>query len=118
MHVDITPVNDVVLVRPEGRLTIGSGDIQLRNTLVKLAAEGHKKVVLALDGIISADSSGLGELVSAFTSLTSHDGHLVLADLSPKIHDLLTVTGLISIFEVYDNADDAIRSFEHRRRDA
>ncbi len=104
-------VNDVTVIDAVGRITLGEGASTFRDTIRDLAQGGHKKVLLNLSEISYIDSSGIGELVSGFTTVTNHGGNLKLLGLSKRVKDLLQITKLYTVFEVYDDEAEAVRSF-------
>lgn len=95
----------------KGKITIGSGDVQLRETINKLVDEGKKNILINMSEVTTIDSSGIGELVGCYTSVTNKGGKLKLLHLPPKINDVLTVTQLITVFDVYDSEPEAVGSF-------
>ena len=95
----------------KGKITIGSGDVQLRETINKLVDEGKKNILINMQEVTTIDSSGIGELVGCYTSVTNKGGKLKLLKLPPKINDVLTVTQLITVFDVYDSEEEALSSF-------
>lgn len=107
-------VKDVTVVHIEGNVTLGSGDMVIRNLIKEFATGGKTKVVLDLSKIGFIDSAGLGELVASYSSLKSRGGVLRLANLTKKIHDLLSITQLVTVFDCYGSVDEAIKSFEAR----
>lgn len=102
---------DVTILDLEGRVTIGEGSVALRNTIRQVLADGKKKMVLNLAGVGYVDSSGIGEIVSSFTSVSKEGGTLKLLNLQKKIQDLLAITKLLTVFEVFENEGDAVSSF-------
>ncbi len=112
MKIKTRDVGDVVVVEIDGKITIGEGDVALRNTIKELLEQGKKKIVIDMKGVSYMDSSGVGELASAYTTTKKQGGELKLANLNTKVHDLLQLTTLISIFEVYDSTAEACASFE------
>ena len=113
MSVKLTPrkVGDVTVIDAVGRITLGEASSTFRDTIRDLAQGGHKKVLLNLSEISYIDSSGIGELVSGFTTVTNHGGNLKLLGLSKRVKDLLQITKLYTVFEVYDDEAEAVRSF-------
>ena len=103
-------VDDVVVVDASGKIVFGEESSQLRDTLKKLITE-HKKIVLNLAGTNYIDSGGLGTLVSLYTSANTAGASLKLANLTQRIGDLLQVTKLLTVFDVYDSEQKAIDSF-------
>lgn len=104
-------MGDVTVIDLKGKVTIGSGDIELRNAVTELLDAGKKKLVLNMDQLKYMDSSGVGELVSTFTTVSNRDGQLKLANLSSKIFDLLQITQLLQVFDVHTTVDEAVEDF-------
>jgi anti-sigma B factor antagonist len=104
-------VGDVTVVDAAGRITLGEGSSSLREKIRELVSKGHKKVLLNLGEVSYIDSSGIGELVSAFTTVTNQGGALKLLNLTKRVQDLLQITKLYTVFEVYDDEAAAVRSF-------
>jgi anti-sigma B factor antagonist len=102
----------VTVIEPKGKITIGEGDLLLREEITKLLAENKKSLVLDLGGVSYMDSAGVGELVSVFTSVKNRGGELKLSSLTKKIQDLLSITQLMTIFDTYDTTGEAISSFK------
>jgi anti-sigma B factor antagonist len=94
-----------------GRITLGEGATTLRETIRGLVTKGDKKIVLNLSEVSYIDSSGIGELVSGFTSATNQGGVLKLLGLTKRVKDLLQITKLYTVFEVFDSETSAVRSF-------
>jgi anti-sigma B factor antagonist len=101
----------VTIVDLKGKITIGSGDVELRNAVLQAVNDGAKKVLINLSDVTTIDSSGVGELVSSYTTAKNRGAQLKLVNLPAKVQDVLTVTQLITVFDVYDTEDEAIRSF-------
>jgi anti-sigma B factor antagonist len=104
-------VGDVTVIDAAGRITLGEGTSTLRDAIRETVAGGQKKVLLNLGEVNYIDSSGIGELVSAFTSVTNQGGQLKLLNLNKRIQDLLQITKLYTVFEAHDDEATAIRSF-------
>lgn len=96
----------------DGRITIGEGSVSLRNAIRKLLEEGKKNILLNLSGVGYVDSSGIGELVSSFTSVNKEGGKLKLLNLTQKIQDLLAITKLLTVFDTFDDEAQAIESYK------
>lgn len=113
MNLTLSPrqVGDVTVVDGVGRITLGEGATSFRDTIRDLAASGNKKVVLNLAGISYMDSSGIGEMVSGFTTLSNQGGKLKLLNVPKRVQDLLHVTKLHTMFEVHDDEAKAVASF-------
>jgi anti-sigma B factor antagonist len=104
-------VNGVEIIKLEGKITIGSGDSQLREVISNALAAGKNKILLDMSGVTTIDSSGIGELVGSYTTVTNRGGKLKLLHLPAKLNELLHVTQLITVFEVYDSEEEALASF-------
>ncbi|MFJ5734778.1 STAS domain-containing protein [Streptomyces microflavus] len=104
-------VGDVSIVAVTGKITIGVGDVVLRGAVQDELNDGSTKILLDLKNVTTIDSSGIGELVSAYTTATNRGAKLKLVNLPPKIHDILAITQLITVFDVYDTEDEAVKSF-------
>ena len=111
MKTEIKKLDDIVVLGLHGKITIGEGDVLLRKNIKGQIEEGNKKLVLNMKDVKYMDSSGVGELVSSFTTVKNAGGTLKLANLDNRIHDLLQLTALITVFEVFDSVEDAINSF-------
>jgi anti-sigma B factor antagonist len=105
-------VGDVTVVDAVGRITLGEGASTFRDTIRDLAAGGHKKILLNLAEISYIDSSGIGELVSGFTTLANQGGTVKLLNLTKRVQDLLQITKLYTVFEVHDDEAKAVQSFK------
>jgi anti-sigma B factor antagonist len=104
-------VGDVTVIDAAGRITLGDGASTLRDDIRDLAAKGDKKILMKLSEVSYIDSSGIGALVSGFTTVTNHGGQLKLLGLSKRVKDLLQITKLYTVFEVFDDEAAAVRSF-------
>jgi anti-sigma B factor antagonist len=104
-------VGDVTVVDVAGRITLGEGSSALRDTLRELVGKGQKKILLNLGEVTYIDSSGIGELVSGFTTVTNSGGQLKLLGLNKRVKDLLQITKLYTVFDVHEEEAGAIRSF-------
>ncbi len=101
----------ITILQPQGKITIGVGDVALRDAVHQALDGGAKKILLDLGQVTTVDSSGIGEMVSAFTTVTNRGGQLKLLSLPPKVTDILQITQLITVFDVYDSEDDAVEAF-------
>jgi anti-sigma B factor antagonist len=95
-----------------GRITLGEGSVQLRDAIRDLISKGAKSVLLNLGDVNYIDSSGLGELVSAYTTSKNQGATLKLLKLTKKVHDLLQLTKLYTVFDIFDDEASAIASFK------
>jgi anti-sigma B factor antagonist len=104
-------VGDVTVIDVAGRITLGEGSSTLRDALRDLVKTDHKKILLNLKEVSYIDSSGIGELVSAYTTITNQGGHLKLLGLTHRVKDLLQITKLYTVFDVHEDEAHAVRSF-------
>jgi anti-sigma B factor antagonist len=111
MNVNVRQRDDVTILDLKGKITIGTGDVALRNSVQEVMAGGAKRVLINMSEVSTIDSSGIGELVSAYTTATNRGAKLKLYNLPAKVSDILTITQLITVFDVYDNEDQAVGSF-------
>lgn len=111
MKISTRQVDGVTIVDCSGRITLGEGSITLRETITQLLGKGEKKILLNLGDVNYIDSSGIGELVSAFTTVRKQGGDLKLLNLTKKVHDLLLITKLYTVFDVKDDEAVAVKSF-------
>jgi anti-sigma B factor antagonist len=111
MKTNVREVRGVAILDLKGKITIGSGDVQLRETINKLVDDGKKNILINMQDVTTIDSSGIGELVGCYTSVTNKGGKLKLLHLPPKISDVLTVTQLITVFDVYESEPEALSSY-------
>lgn len=111
METKIRHVDGVTVLDLSGRITLGEASGKLRSAVQEALGAGSKKILLNLADVNYIDSAGLGELVSAFTTVKNAGGELKLLNLTKKVRDLLVITKLLTIFDVKDNEQDAIKSF-------
>ena len=104
-------VGDVTVIDSAGRITLGEGASSFRDTIRDLANKGEKKILINLSEVSYIDSSGIGELVSAFTTVKNSGGELKLLNLTKKVHDLLQITKLYTVFDIKDDEATAISAF-------
>ena len=112
MKASTRQVDGITVVDLSGRITLGEGSVVLRDTVRDLLAKGDRKMLLNLGEVTYIDSSGIGELVSAFTTVRNQGGELKLLNLTKKVHDLLQITKLYTVFDVKDDEAAAISSFK------
>ena len=105
-------LDDVVILDLSGRITIGEGTLIIRDALKKLLDAGERKFVLNLADCDYIDSSGLGELVTPFTTVRNANGELKLLNLTYKVRDLLQITKLLTVFDSYDDETAALKSLK------
>jgi anti-sigma B factor antagonist len=112
MKANTRQVDGVTIVDLSGRITLGEGSVVLRDTVRDIISKGNKKILLNLADVNYIDSSGIGELVSAFTTVRNQGGELKLLRLTKKVHDLLQITKLYTVFDVKDDETAAVQSFK------
>jgi anti-sigma B factor antagonist len=105
-------VDGVTVLDLSGRITLGEGSVQLRDAIRDSIGKGQKKILLDLGDVNYIDSSGLGELVSAYTSAKNQGATVNLLKLTKKVHDLLQLTKLYTVFDIYDDEASAIASYK------
>jgi anti-sigma B factor antagonist len=105
-------VGDVTVIDVAGRITLGEGSSTLRDALRELVKQDHKKILLNLKEVTYIDSSGIGELVSGFTTVANQGGVVKLLNLTKRVQDLLQITKLYTVFEVFDDEAKAVQSFK------
>jgi anti-sigma B factor antagonist len=110
MQISTRNAGDVAIVDISGRITLGEGNVMLREVMRDLAAGGTNKIVLNLAHVDYLDSSGLGELVRTHTTVRNLDGQLRLANLNQRVKDLLQMTRLSAVFDIDEDEESAIRS--------
>ncbi len=113
MIISTREVSHVTIVDVNGRITLGDETMQLRDTIRSLIAEGKKKIVLNLAQVDYIDSSGVGELVSSYTAVRNAGGDLKLLSLTKKVHDVLNVTKLYTVFDIKEDEFSAVKSFDY-----
>jgi anti-sigma B factor antagonist len=112
MKATIRQVDSVMVIDVSGRITLGEGCAQLRELIRDQLSKGNKQILLNLADVTYIDSSGIGELVSAFTAVSNQGGQLKLLNLTKKVHDLLQITKLYTVFDIHDDEAKAIVSFQ------
>ncbi len=111
MKTSTRQVDGVIIVDLSGRITLGEGSTMLRDVVRDLVSKGNKNILLNLGDVTYIDSSGIGELVSAYTTVRNQGGELKLLNLTKKVHDLLQITKLYTVFDVRDDEAGAVKSF-------
>lgn len=111
MKITTRTVGDVTILDCSGKITLGEGTMAVRNTVREVLKNGGRKIILNLGDVNYIDSSGIGELVSTYTSVTNQGGKLILLSLTKKIQELLAITKLLTVFEVHDDEQKALASF-------
>ena len=104
-------VGAVTIIDLSGKISLGEGSALLRRTIRELLENGQTRILLNLGDVNYIDSSGIGELVSGFTAVRNRNGELKLLNLSKKVNDLLQLTKLFTVFDVYTDEGTAVRSY-------
>lgn len=102
---------EIVVLTLSGAFTISDGQGMLKDKIHSLTFEGHKQIALDLGGLSYLDSSGLGEMVSAYTTVSRAGGQIKIFNLTKRVSDLLSITKLLTVFDSYDSKEEALRSF-------
>ena len=111
MNISERKIGDVVVVDVSGKITLGDGDTILRDKLRSLVQQGQLKLLLNLADVTYIDSAGLGAIVQCYTTVTNQGGALKLVNATKRIHDLLAITKLLTVFDTFDNEAEAVTSF-------
>jgi anti-sigma B factor antagonist len=112
LEVNQRQAGDVTILDMSGAVRMGEGSITLRDAIRGLADEGKKKIILNLAGVKYVDSSGIGELIANYTTVSRQGGQLKLLNLTDRIQNLLVITKLLTVFDAYEDESEAIKSFE------
>jgi anti-sigma B factor antagonist len=112
MKVDVRTIGDVRVLDWSGKITLGEGTIAIRNTTRDILNNGGKKIIMNLAHVNYIDSSGIGELVHTYSTITSSGGQLRLLNLTKKLHDPLQIAKLLTVFPTFDNEQAAVESFK------
>ncbi len=111
MNIESRTVSGVAILDIHGKVTIGEGSVAIREKVSELLNEGNKNILLNLGDVSYVDSSGIGELVSSFTTVSNQGGQLKLLNLTKKLEELLAITKLVTVFDSYDDEQKAVESF-------
>jgi len=111
MKADQFETGGIQVIALGGSITMGSGDITVREMIKDLVAKGYKKILIDLGEVGFMDSTGLGELVAAYSHAKGHQAVLKLCNMTKKIDDLMEITQLASVFESYESREEALKSF-------
>jgi anti-sigma B factor antagonist len=112
LNINERQAGDVTVLDMSGKITIGEGSVALRTAIRRLLEEGKKRILLNLAQVSYIDSSGIGELVSSYTAINKEGGQLKLLNLTQKLQVLLTITNLLTVFDVYECEAEALNSFK------
>ena len=104
-------VGAVAILDLDGKLVLGDGDALLKDKVHSLVFQGRKQILVNLGKVSYVDSSGLGALVAASVTAKNNGGQMKLLSLTKRLHDLLTISKLVTVFDSYDSEDEAIKSF-------
>ncbi|HMF57863.1 MAG TPA: STAS domain-containing protein [Pyrinomonadaceae bacterium] len=105
-------IGDVIVLDIDGNLRMGEGSVVLHNAIRRLAEGGQNQILLNLAHVSYIDSSGLGELIASHVTLSKSDGQIKLLHLTQRVSELMTITKLLTVFDVYDNESEALDSFK------
>ena len=111
MKIEERTVGEVIILDMQGKLLIGEGDELLREKVNNLVESGKTKVLLNLGDVPYMDSAGLGEVVRCYTTVSRKNGKLKLVNLTKRLEDLLSITKLLTVFETFDDENEAVKSF-------
>jgi anti-sigma B factor antagonist len=111
MTIDTRNVNGITILELHGKVTIGEGSREIREKIRELLDSGNKDILLNLGDVSYVDSSGIGELVSSYTTVTNQGGQFKLLHLTKKIRELLAITKLLTVFDSFDDEETAVGSF-------
>ncbi|HSS18557.1 MAG TPA: STAS domain-containing protein [Pyrinomonadaceae bacterium] len=111
LDVNQRQAGDVTILDLSGSVRMGEGAVSLRNAIRGLVDQGNKKLLLNLADVKNIDSSGIGELIANYTTISRDGGQLKLLNLTEKIQNLLVITKLLTVFDSYDNEPEALNSF-------
>jgi anti-sigma B factor antagonist len=112
MHIQERPVGEVMILDLQGKLTIDEGEELLRDKVNSMLHQGFRSIILNLENVPFVDSAGLGAAVGTFISVRNKGGTLKLLHATKRIHDLLVITKLVTVFESFDSEADAVGSFK------
>src|SRR5215471_1552080 len=112
LNINQRQAGDVAILDLSGEVRIGDSATALRGSIRDLVAGGNKKILLNLAGVRYIDSSGIGELIANYTTVGRSSGQLKLLNLTDKVQDLLVITKLLTVFDVYESEPDALSSFK------
>ena len=111
MKISKREVGNVTILEPKGKITIGAGDIALRDAIEEATRAGSSNLLLDFNGVSKMDSSGLGELIAAHNTVTGNGGTIKLMNLPSKLYGVLGITQIVSVFDLFDDENEALASF-------
>lgn len=112
LNINERRVGNVTILDIDGNLRIGEGSVVLQKAIRRLSAEGQNQILLNLAHVAYIDSSGLGELVAAHVALGKSSGQIKLLHLTHRVHELMTITKLLTVFDAYETESEALDSFK------
>ena len=113
LYINQRGVGDVTVLDLKGRVRIGGGTVALHRSIRSLVDEGKTRILLNLSQVTYVDSTGLGELIASRISVINKGGSLKLSHLTDSLRDLMTITKLLTVFDVFDTDEEALASFTH-----
>jgi anti-sigma B factor antagonist len=111
MKLAIRKAKDIVVIDVDGKIVLGDGDVEIKQAVDGLLQKGSKSIILNLAKVPYLDSAGLGEIMRCFTALRRDGGNFKLVSPNQRIIDVLSITKLLNVFDIYDNEAAAIKSF-------
>jgi anti-sigma B factor antagonist len=111
MQIAERAAGNVTILDLSGQITFTQGDLVFKDKIHSLVHQGHKNILVNLANVTHVDSAGLGELVSAYTTLSRAGGSMKLVNLTKRLTDLLTITKLLTVFDTFDSEQDALKHF-------
>jgi anti-sigma B factor antagonist len=111
MQFSTRKLGEIVIIDVEGKILLGDGDVEIKNTVDDLIAKGNKGILLNLTKVPYIDSAGLGEIIRCFTALRRIGGSFKLLNPNSRVIDLLNITNLLNVFDWYDDESAALKSF-------
>lgn len=112
MNIKERVIDGVSVLDLSGKIVLGEGDLQVKDRIKDLLAEGQKQILLNLGEVSYVDSAGLGALISSYTTVKREGGQLKLVNLTKRIQDLLAITKLITVFDCFDGEKEALASYK------
>ena len=112
MNIEVRTVGDIKIIDWNGKITLGEGTLAVRKMVRDIVNAGTKKIILNLAEVNYIDSAGVGELMAAYTSVTNSGGKLKLLNLTKKLQEVLAITKLLTVFDVFNNEKAAVDSFK------
>jgi anti-sigma B factor antagonist len=111
MKFSVRNIKDIAVIDIDGKIVLGDGDVEIKQTVDDLLQKGNKKILLNLARVPYLDSAGLGEIIRCFTALRRSGGHFKILSPNQRVVDLLNITKLLNVFDCYDSESSAIKSF-------